>query len=86
MDLESPVDIESAIDNLDGDFMLFYDNLRKIHDANLNLIMLDIANALNHEDWDEIDLIVTSLKPVFAQMGAGRLHFIFHFIQNAIIK
>ena len=86
MNLESPVDIESAIDNLGGDFMLYYDNLRKLDDANLNLIMLDIANALNQEDWDEVDFIATSLKPAFAQVGAGRLHFIFHYIQNAIIK
>ena len=86
MNLESPVDIESAIENLSGDFMLFYDNLRGLHDANLNQIMLDIANALNQEDWDEIEFIVTSLKSAFAHVGAGRLHFIFHYIQDAIIK
>ena len=84
MNLESPVDIESAIENLNGDFMRYYDNLRGLDDASLNQIMLDIANALNQQDWDEIDFIVTSLKPAFAYVGAGRLHFIFHYIQNAI--
>ena len=47
--------------------------------------MLDIANSLDKKDWKELDFIASSLKSAFAQIGAGRIHFILNQIHNAII-
>ena len=82
--LNTPIDVEFALQSFDENHKLYYSMLQRFQDEILDRMMHEFANALNQKDLKQIDNILTPLMSDFEQMGAGRVHYICHSIQKAV--
>ena len=80
IDLETPIDAASLIQSLDGNHKLYYDILQRFEDKIFNQSMDKIATALNQQNYEELENVVTLLKEAFRRMRAGRLQYICNFV------
>ena len=86
IDLETPIDASSSIQSIDGSHKLYYGILQRFEDKIFNQSMDKIATALNQQNYEELENVVTLLKEAFRRMRAGRLQYICHFILEEIEK
>ena len=83
-DLRTPIDVDTAIQGLDGNALLYHSLLRRFKEKSMFLAMLKIGNTINQEDFRSLDGIITTLQTATKQIGAGRLSYICQLILEAI--
>ena len=63
---------------------MFFTMLRRLEQMTLNQSMSKIANLVNDQNWTELGNLTSTLKQACGYVGASRLHFISHFIEETI--
>ena len=84
LDIEHPVDIMRPIERFCGNSRMYYGMLRRLEQMTLNQSMTKMANLINDKDYAEICNLSCMLKSACGYVGAGRLHYICFYIQDAI--
>ena len=84
--IETPIDIESAVEGFGGEDTIFYMMVDKLESMTLNKIMKDLVPAYENKDYKEIKMLAHSLKGASAYIGASRLHYACFFIQAHFVN
>jgi len=83
LDVSSPIDLNTPVKSLGGNYQLFYMMLSRLEVMSLTSNMQQIAKAVSDRDWDKMKLGVHSIKGASGYVGASRIHYACYFIQQA---
>lgn len=79
---DMPIDVQRAIELLGNQEKIFYQMLGKLEKLSLNPAMIDIAEAINEQDFNKYKTKVHSLKGASGYIGASNLHYSCYHIQE----
>ena len=71
LDTAKPLDVEKAVDLLNGNRKLYMCMLSKIEVHSLNTSLIKMATAYNEQDWAKMKMLAHTLKSCSGYVGAG---------------
>ena len=81
LDLRQVIDMNVSCQNLST--QLHSDMLARMEENSLNTCMEQISTSIVLNDWDSINEAAQSLQSTSGFIGAGRLYYACHYIQEA---
>ena len=77
---ENPVDMENAVIALYGNYKVYFTLLTQLEKKSINPTMKDIIKPFENKDYNQIQLLVHSLKEACEFIWASRLYIVCYYI------